>query len=102
MTDPESRWLLCVHPCVFPAASCDTPGTHMKHGPTVLLYFLPLNRLKATVDLPMIQGIADLVAWVPIIAKADTYTHQELEAYRTIVKQVGHLQAVYPSACTVL
>lgn len=37
----------------------------------------------------MLEGISSLVAVVPVIAKADTHTAPELEAYRREVLQVG-------------
>lgn len=36
----------------------------------------------------MLEGISSLVAVVPVIAKADTHTAPELEAYRREVLQV--------------
>jgi septin family protein len=39
----------------------------------------------------MLEGISSLVAVVPVIAKADTHTAPELEAYRREVVQVGFL-----------
>jgi septin family protein len=36
----------------------------------------------------MMEGISSLVAVVPVIAKADTYTADELQAYRTEIRQV--------------
>ncbi len=36
----------------------------------------------------MLEGISSLVAVVPVIAKADTHTAPELEAYRRGVIQV--------------
>lgn len=37
----------------------------------------------------MLEGISSLVAVVPVIAKADTHTAPELEAYRREVLQVS-------------
>jgi septin family protein len=37
----------------------------------------------------MMEGISSLVAVVPVIAKADTHTAPELEAYRRELLQVG-------------
>jgi septin family protein len=37
----------------------------------------------------MLEGISSLVAVVPVIAKADTHTAPELEAYRKEVLEVS-------------
>lgn len=39
----------------------------------------------------MLEGISSLVAVVPVIAKADTHTAPELDAYRREVVQVRFL-----------
>jgi len=70
-----------------PTESHPCPGTVMKHGITVCLYFLPPHRVKE-VDWFMMEGISSLVAVVPIIAKADTHTAPEMEAYRNEILQV--------------
>jgi septin family protein len=41
----------------------------------------------------MLEGISSLVAVVPVIAKADTHTAPELEAYRREVIQVRNVLA---------
>jgi septin family protein len=45
----------------------------------------------------MLEGISSLVAVVPVIAKADTHTAPELEAYRREVIQVKNSQRVMGS-----
>jgi septin family protein len=45
----------------------------------------------------MMEGISSLVAVVPVIAKADTHTADELQAYREEILQVRPL---YPSRAT--
>ena len=83
---------LCV---LSPAGFSDCPGTVMKQGITVCLYFLPPQRFKE-IDWFMMEGISRWVAVVPVIAKADTFTEPEMVAYRREILQVGRTHG--PSA----
>lgn len=46
------------------------------------------------------EGICSLVAVVPVIAKADTHTAPELEAYRRELLQVGGYTEYSDDVCT--
>ncbi|KAF6261998.1 Septin-domain-containing protein [Scenedesmus sp. NREL 46B-D3] len=61
--------------------ACAVPGTMMRHGITVCLYFVPPHRAKP-IDWIMMAAISKLVAVIPVIAKADTFTAQEMEQFR--------------------
>ncbi|WIA39364.1 hypothetical protein OEZ86_005472 [Tetradesmus obliquus] len=72
---------------------CAVPGTMMRHGITVCLYFVPPHRVKP-IDWIMMAAISKLVAVIPVIAKADTFTAQEMEDFRQELLQViQHQQA---------
>ncbi|WIA22604.1 hypothetical protein OEZ86_009587 [Tetradesmus obliquus] len=68
---------------------CAVPGTMMRHGITVCLYFVPPHRAKP-IDWIMMAAISKLVAVIPVIAKADTFTDQELADFRQELLQVIH------------
>lgn len=70
----------------------------MRHGITVCLYFLPPHRVKE-VDWFMMEGISSLVAVVPVIAKADTHTAPEMEAYRKEILQVRRVTYSHNTWC---
>ena len=80
--------LIAVVPVVcLLAESVDSPGTLLKHGPTVVLYFLGPGGIE-DIDVRMIKAISPWVPWIPIIAKADTYTKEELQTYRQQISEV--------------
>jgi septin family protein len=53
----------------------------LKQAITAILYFLPPHRTKP-VDWIILAVLSQLVAVIPIIAKADTMTADELDRYR--------------------
>lgn len=62
-------------------------------GVDAVLYFISPHRLKE-VDLVFMRRLAPLASIVPIIAKADTYTREELRAFRNVVSKRLHDEGI--------
>lgn len=62
-------------------------------GVDAVLYFISPHRLKE-VDVMFMRRLAPLASIVPIIAKADTYTRDELRNFRELVQQRLHEEGI--------
>lgn len=53
-------------------------------GVDAVLYFMGAHRIK-TLDLAFMRRVAPLASIIPIISKADTYTREELQEFRSTI-----------------
>ncbi|KAK9802026.1 hypothetical protein WJX73_003040 [Symbiochloris irregularis] len=62
----------------------ELPGVELRHMMDVCLYFIPAHRLKG-VDLYFMAALAKEVAVIPVIAKSDCMTPEELVEFKSHV-----------------
>jgi len=66
------------------AAERQTPGPFRSFGVDAVLYFIAPHRFK-NIDIQFLKSIQGKVNIIPILAKADTMTSDELIAFRSLV-----------------